>query len=110
TEGDFRPFLELVSRMMDATASEIVIVRDGVAHIHDASGTVSVASGNRDPAADPSPSAYHGLTPDEPAHAARIGGTRDEVGSLAVSRRAPLSPAERSLLEALAAQVYVKLR
>jgi hypothetical protein len=43
TEGDFRPFLELVGRMLDATTAEIVIVRGGVVQIHDASGTVSAA-------------------------------------------------------------------
>jgi PAS domain S-box-containing protein len=39
-----------------------------------------------------------------------IGAPGEEAGSLAVFRRTPLSSTERSLLEALAAQVYVKLR
>ena len=110
TEGDFRPFLELVARMLDASAAEIVIVRDGTAYIHDASGTVSVAPGGKALSSEAPAASYHRTSADEPSRAARIGGPREEVGSLAVSRRAPLSPTERSLLEALAAQVYVKLR
>ena len=108
-EGDFRPFLEVVARMTDAEAAEIVLLRDGMAFVHDVSGTVSVAPGPLARSEPLPPSAYHRAS-DIPLQAATIAGPRDEVGSLAVFRKTPLSAAERSLLEALAAQVYVKLR
>src|SRR5207248_112917 len=41
TDEDFRAFLELVARMMDATEAEIVILRDDAMVIHDTSGKVS---------------------------------------------------------------------
>src|SRR5207247_10181953 len=90
TEVAFRPFLQLVARMLDATAAEIVIVRDGHALVHDASGTVSVA---------PQPTGLSGFTADgyrrarsgSAVHAATIGTTGDEMGSLVAFRRTPLS-------------------
>jgi PAS domain S-box-containing protein len=108
TEGDFRPFLELVARMLDATAAEIVILRNGIAQIFDASGMVSAAP-RRVQSVDAAPDVYHRPSV-LPCHSASIGGPKEDLGSLAVFRRTPLTSTERSLLEALAAQVYVKLR
>jgi PAS domain S-box-containing protein len=108
TVGDFSPFLELVARMMDATDAEIVIVRDGTATIHASTGVVTVvATADSNPA---SAAAFHRDPDGSEIRSAAIGGAGQEIGSLAVFRRAPLSSTERSLLEALAAQVYVKLR
>jgi PAS domain S-box-containing protein len=110
TEGDFSDFLRLVSRMMDAQTAEIVTVRDGVTLVYDLSGVVSVVPRPR-PSSEPSvPAGFHRPPPGMTVQAAAIAGPEDEVGTLAVFRRTPLSSAERSLLEALAAQVYVKLR
>jgi PAS domain S-box-containing protein len=110
TVGDFSSFLELVARMMDADEAEIVIVRDGVVSVHGPSGLDAVIPS---PAAgsDPAPAARcHRDRPGTICESAAIGAPGPEMGSLAVFRRTPLSPTERSLLEALAAQVYVKLR
>ncbi|HEY7283725.1 MAG TPA: histidine kinase dimerization/phospho-acceptor domain-containing protein, partial [Actinomycetota bacterium] len=108
TVGDFSPFLELVARMMDASDAEIVLVRDGTATIHGSSGVVTgVAAPDTEPA---SAVAFHQQREEDEVECAVIGAPGQEVGSLAVFRRTPLSSTERSLLEALAAQVYVKLR
>jgi PAS domain S-box-containing protein len=56
------------------------------------------------------PASYHPPRPGSLLQAVRIGDGTDQAGSLAVFRRTPLTPTERSLLEALAGQVYVKLR
>ncbi len=108
TVGDFSPFLNLVARMMDATDAEIVIVRDGSAAIHGSSGVVTVVAAAASVPA--SMGAFHRDPEGNGAEWAVIGAPGEEVGSLAVFRRTPLSSTERSLLEALAAQVYVKLR
>jgi len=111
TQGDFSEFLQLVSRMMDASTAEIVTVRDGIAMVHDASGSTTVVPQSPEWASGSSaPAAYHPARPGMLVEAAAIAAPADEVGSLAVFRRTPLSSAERSLLEALAGQVYVKLR
>jgi PAS domain S-box-containing protein len=110
TAGDFSPFLELVARMMDATEAEIVIVRHGVTTIHGPRGLVTVVpplAGAPDPAAAAD---HHRGRVGAIVQSAAIGAPGGESGSLAVFRRTPLSSTERSLLEALAAQVYVKLR
>jgi PAS domain S-box-containing protein len=92
--------------MMDASAAEIVILRDGVAAIHGPSGTESVdARAIGSDAAE-----FHRERGEVACRSVPIGAPGPRIGSLAVFRRAPLSPTERSLLEALAAQVYVKLR
>jgi PAS domain S-box-containing protein len=110
TAGDFSSFLELVARMMDAVAAEIVTVRDGVVTIHDPSGLETVVAPS--PAGSPpaTPAAFHRDREGAICQSAVIGAQGPEAGSLAVFRRTPLSSTERSLLEALAAQVYVKLR
>jgi PAS domain S-box-containing protein len=111
TQGDFSEFLQLVSRMMDAATAEIVTVRDGIAMVHDASGSTTVVPQSSGwTSSSPAPAAYHLARPGMVVEAAAIAAPADEVGSLAVFRRTPLSSAERSLLEALAGQVYVKLR
>jgi PAS domain S-box-containing protein len=107
TDGDFRPFLELVARMMDAETAEIVIVRDGVGYLQDASGAMAeLRPPPPPPEADPPPGhlrrGHGGVTRTAP-----IG---PGEGTLGVRRSRALSSTERSLLEALAAQVYVKLR
>jgi PAS domain S-box-containing protein len=107
TAGDFSTFLELVARMMDGAAAEIVILRDGVATIHGPTGTdtTEAAAPGAATASD-----FHREHDDAPCWSVPIGAPGPTIGSLAVFRRTPPSPAERSLLEALAAQVYVKLR
>ena len=115
TDGDFRAFLELVARMMDATEAEIVILRDDAMVIHDTSGKVSVIPSLDQ---DMTPVAHGRGEAVDTRQAAVIGEPWNETGVLAVYRSKPLavfrrtslSPTERSLLEALAAQVYVKLR
>ena len=110
TVGDFSSFLELVARMMDGDEAEIVLVRDGVVTVHGPSGLDAVIPS---PAADSDPARAASCHRDRPGticESAAIGAPGPEMGSLAVFRRTPLSATERSLLEALAAQVYVKLR
>jgi PAS domain S-box-containing protein len=107
TAGDFSTFLELVARMMDGAVAEIVILQDGVATIHGPTGTET--SGPAGPGAAIAAD-FHRQRADAACWSVPIGAPGPTIGSLAVLRRAPLSPAEHSLLEALAAQVYVKLR
>ena len=102
TDGDFRPFLELVARMMDAETAEIVVVRDGVGYLQDASGAMAEL---RPP--PPPPDSGHLRRGHGAVQTAQIG---PGEGTLGVRRSRALSTTERSLLEALAAQVYVKLR
>jgi PAS domain S-box-containing protein len=109
TAGDFSSFLELVARMMDADAAEIVILGDGVVTIHDPTGLETVVHPSG-PRAETATAGFHRNRPGTTCQSAAIGAPGPEMGSLAVFRRGSLSPAERSLLEALASQVCVKLR
>src|SRR5204863_237480 len=76
--GDFRPFLDVVRRLLDADEAYLV------------EGTVPESRDGHE--------------------AAVVGGEQDPRGALVVVRPDSFTPARRSLLESLAAQVYVKMR
>ena len=110
SDGDFRPFLGLVARMLDADDVELVVVDERAVTIHDREGSERLIR-RRDDGEDRSPvDGYLRARPDLVPAVARVGSEADPRGTLAVFRPKALQPAERSLLESLAAQIYVKLR
>src|SRR2546423_1198572 len=59
TQGDFHESLKLVTRMRDASTAEIVTVRDGVAMVHEASGSTTVVPQPPGTSGSSTPAAYH---------------------------------------------------
>jgi PAS domain S-box-containing protein len=104
---NMRPFLLLVRRLLEAEAAEIVVVRGDSVTIHSEEGTESLVAGSGNGSVRPQ--AYvrvrDGVTP----QVSVVGGPDDVRGVLALYRRAPLSEADRSLLDALASQVRLRL-
>jgi len=101
---DFLPFLQLVRKMVDAAAVELVMCEDDARVYNSESGlllTMALEGDRQDPAS------FVSTRPGMSAYLAQIRGAQDVRGVLAVHRREELSPAEASLVEALASQVYV---
>jgi PAS domain S-box-containing protein len=108
---DFRPFLISVQRMLDAPEAEVVLVEKDEVAVHDASGTLSLrVASSDDGTADRRPEAYVRVRPRLTPQLGLIGGPDEVRGVLAVYREQALSDSERSLLEALASQVAVRLQ
>jgi PAS domain S-box-containing protein len=104
---DFQPFLDLVSRMVNAPGDSAVqlVLFDGDSVRHLAYGCeprVAARVEGRSPAEHLDPAA------DESTHVAAIGFADHAVGALAVRRRPPLSPSEAALVDALASQLATK--
>ena len=105
---DLRSFIELVQQMLDSPAVEVVLVSDDEVNVHDADGVVSLTPGPTERGRRRPPEAYVRFRPGLSPHIAVIG-ERDEVrGVLAAYRDQPFYPSERSLLDALASQVFVR--
>src|SRR5712692_2519924 len=105
TSFDFQPFLQLVRKMVDAAGVELVMLEDDV-RVYNSETGLSLSAELAEP--DQPPEGYVSTRPGMSTYLAPIRGAEDVRGVLAVHRRAALSPAEASLVEALASQVYVK--
>ena len=113
--ADFSSFLVPVQRMLDATAVELVTVEGYQVTVHDSEGTYSLTTAGSENGSHAgngtrAPQAYvrvrDGLSP----QIARMGEAGESHSVLAIYREKPLSPAEQSLLDALASQVSVRLQ
>ena len=102
---DFRPFLQLVRKMVDASGVELVVVDEDI-RVYNSETGLSFATELDGP--EPAPDQFLSTRPGLSTYLARISGSQDVKGVLAVHRKQELSPAEGSLVEALASQVYVK--
>jgi PAS domain S-box-containing protein len=102
---DFQPFLQLVRKMVDAVGVELVIVDDDVRVYSSEMGLFLTTEPDGRAHA---PERYVSTRPGMSTYLARISGSQDIHGVLAVHRNVALTPAEGSLVEALASQVYVK--
>ena len=104
---NMKPFLSVVCRLLDAQAAELVVVRGENVTIHHEDGSESLVVGPGQGAWQPQ--AYvrvrDGLSP----QVAMVGGPGEVRGVLAVYRPDPLLESDRSLLDALASQVRLRL-
>jgi PAS domain S-box-containing protein len=108
TDGDFGPFLELVARTFDATAACLVLSQSnrgllyetepGTQRTFDAEALSLPLERRLEPWLGPN------------SHVALVGLLQSPEGALGVERSSTLSGPEQSILESLAAQVFVKLR
>jgi PAS domain S-box-containing protein len=105
TSFDFQPFLQLVRKMVDAAGVELVMLEDDV-RVYNSETGLSLSAELAEP--DQPPEGYVSTRPGLSTYLAPIQGAEDVRGVLAVHRGTALSPAEASLVEALASQVYVK--
>src|SRR5437879_3777152 len=105
---DLRPFVALVQRMLDARAVEVVVVSADEVTVHDAQGSFSLTPGPGDTGDRRPPEAYVRVRPGLSSHLAEIGARGEVRGMLAAYREHPFSDSERSLLDALASQVFVR--
>ena len=104
---NMKPFLSVVCRLLDAQAAELVVVRGDTVSIHHEEGSDSLVVG-----AGPGgrqPQAYVRVRDGISPQVAVVGGQGDAGGVLAVYREDPLIESERSLLDALASQVRLRL-
>ena len=107
---DFRPFLVVLEQMLEAEAVELVVVEDERITVHGSEGKRSFtpeAGGN---GVRRRLEAFVRVHNDLGPQIALIGGQEDANGVLAVYRREPLSPSERSVLETLASQISVLIQ
>jgi PAS domain S-box-containing protein len=109
TEGDFGPFLEHVARMMEAPEVRLALSEPGQQFVFTAGAGVEILA-FVPPAADAGPNAWLDASTSGHASVVFVGMAGEPEGALAVIRTTPLTPTERSLLESLADQVWVKLR
>jgi PAS domain S-box-containing protein len=102
---DYKPFLVLVRRMLDASAVELVLLNDGARIYNSEVGLmVNLPPEDRPPTAEELVSTRPGLT----TFMASIDDAPTVSSILAVHRATLLSSAEGSLVEALASQLKVR--
>ena len=102
---DFKPFLTLVRKMLEASAVELVLLDDGV-HVYSSEVGLML---NLQPEEHPSAAErFVSIRPGMATFLASIGDDPEASGVLAVHRATPLSAAEGSLVEALASQLQVR--
>jgi len=102
---DFKPFLTLVRKMLQASAVELVLL-DSDVHVYNSEVGLVLTVPLADPPAQPA--AFVSTRPGMSTFEASIGDVPDPTGVLAVHRAGPLSEAEGSLVEALASQLKVR--
>ncbi len=102
---DFKQFLRLIRKMLDASAVELVMI-DGDVRVFNSEVGLALRFPQEDP---PEPAGHYVSTrPRVSAFLAPIADEPPRSGVLAVHRLTPLSPAEGSLVEALASQMKVR--
>jgi PAS domain S-box-containing protein len=109
TEEEYRPFISLVERMLDAQAVELVVVTDEQVTVYDAEGTFALTASPGEDGRRRPPEAYVRVRPGLASHLAVIGRGGEVRGVLVAYREQAFSQSERSLLDALASQVFVRL-
>ena len=102
---DFKPFLTLVRKMLEASAVELVMVAGGV-RVYNSEVGLMLNLPIDDRAS--TPEKFVSIRPGMSTFHAPIGEAGQASGVLAVHRVAPLSGAEGSLVEALASQLQVR--
>ncbi|MFN2543316.1 MAG: sensor histidine kinase [Actinomycetota bacterium] len=105
---DLRSFVALVQQMLDSPAVEVVVVSEDDVTIHDAEGMVSLTPSPGEDGSRRSPEAYVRVRPGLSLNLSVIGARGEARGVLAAYRVQPFSDSERSLLDALASQVFVR--
>ncbi len=111
SKADYRSFLGAAARVLEAVSVELVVVEDGQVTIHGDHGTTALAS-RADGAEGGEPKEARAYVPIRPGLAlevAAVAGPEATEAFLAVHREQALSETERSLLDALASQVSVKM-
>lgn len=103
---DFKPFLELVRRLVDAAGAELAMREGSELRVYSSESGLYLAV----PAAEDSvdPAAYVSSRPGLSTYQARVGDPSAEGGILAVHRAHELSAPEASLVDALASQVSAR--
>ncbi|HEX9693760.1 MAG TPA: ATP-binding protein [Actinomycetota bacterium] len=107
---DFRPFLVVLEQMLEADAVELVVLEDDRITVHGSEGKRSFTSEAGGGGVRSQLEAFVRVHEDLGPQIALIGGQEDANGVLAVYRREPLSPSERSVLETLASQIAVLIQ
>jgi PAS domain S-box-containing protein len=107
---DFAPFLTAVERMLNADAAELVLVNRDQVSIHDSVGKVALRTETAGDPRERGPEAYVRVRLGKTPYVAPIAGEGQRLGVLAVYREQGLSESERSLVDALSAQVAVRLQ
>jgi len=105
---DLRPFVEVVQEMLEASAVEVVVVAEDEVVVHDADGTFSLTPSVSEDGERRPPEAYVRVRPGLSPHLSVIGARGEVRGVLAAYREQPFSASEKSLLDSLAAQVFVR--
>jgi PAS domain S-box-containing protein len=108
-DADFRPFLGLVERMLDANRVELVVAEDDRLTVHASDGGVSKA--NLPMGGGMSESLQNYLASSSAPSQVKVIGSGDDVrGFLVVYRADQLSDAEQAVVDALSAQIAVMLQ
>lgn len=103
---DFRPFLGFVRRLVDAAGAELALQDEADLRVYSSESGLSLSIPNeRGP---DHPAAYVSARKGLSSYLAPVRDGANEVGVLAVHRAAELSPAERTLVDALASQVSAR--
>ncbi|MEW6060052.1 MAG: ATP-binding protein [Actinomycetota bacterium] len=103
---DFKPFLELVRRLVDATGAELAMRDGSELRVYSSESGLCLAVPSVEGHADPGE--YVNSRPGLSTYLTVVGDEKAEVGVLAVYRKADLSAPERILVDALASQVSVR--
>jgi PAS domain S-box-containing protein len=103
---DFKPFLELVRRLVDAAGTELVVLDGSELSVYSSESGLCLAvpsvAGSADPATYVSP------RPGLSMYLTAVGDEAPEAGVLAVHRETELSAPERTLVDSLASQISVR--
>jgi PAS domain S-box-containing protein len=106
---DYQPFLQLVGQMVDAAEVELVTFQEEEVRVHNSGrGLYLSAKLDEGQEGDRAPERFVSTHPGLSTFLAPITEGNDVRGVLSVHRQAELSPAEASLVTALASQVYVQ--
>jgi len=108
-DPDFRPFLRTVARTLDATCVELVTVDHRFINVQNSRGRRSELAADGPIPRPVDPRRYLSAIGGCSTHVVPIGAQDRPVAALAVHRTAEVRQASRSLLDALASQLGVKL-
>ena len=103
---DFRPFLQLVRRVLDAAGAELVLREGPELHLYSSESGLYLSV--PDPSGQGIPAAYVGERPGLSTHLSSISDETGVVGVLATHRAIAFSAAEQAMVGALASQVAAR--